>query len=328
MRAKKEAVAVLTALCDEEIERTVALWNRVLTSDKLTEARLRAQLLEDENYDPQLFLLAREGEKIIGFAAGIRRRVAYYERGLQPDTGWLLAFGVAPEAQRHGVGSALLAELGQRFAAAGVRRLVVGMYSPGYFMPGVDCAHYPAARPFLAAHGCRFGAQHTAMCRTLFDYAIPENVQKKRAAAEAAGYRFARYADGQAETLCSFVQANFTAGWLNNAKELIRRGAAAQQTWLCFAPDGSLAGYVQRGMGDHPSRFGPFGVRADLRDAGLGSVLLALMLEDMSERGLYLVYFMTTDAAGARIYARYGFAPYRSFLEAELPLGPAQGKNS
>ena len=179
MRAKKEAVAVLTALCDEEIERTVALWNRVLTSDKLTEARLRAQLLEDENYDPQLFLLAREGEKIIGFAAGIRRRVPYYERGLQPDTGWLLAFGVAPEAQRHGVGSALLAELGQRFAAAGVRRLVVGMYSPGYFMPGVDCAHYPAARPFLAAHGCRFGAQHTAMCRTLFDYAIPESVQKK-----------------------------------------------------------------------------------------------------------------------------------------------------
>lgn len=310
-----------------DLTAVTALWNETLTADKLTADKLRTQLLCDDNFDPTLFLLHEAAGSLLGFAVGIVRRVPYYERGLQQGTGWLLAFGTAPGAQKAGVAGGLLAELENRLALRGVTQLVVGLYSPGYFMPGVDTAQYAAAERLLRRRGYQFGAQHSAMARTLFNYTVPEEVQKKRTHAEALGYRFMRCPGSLAGELIAFLKQWFTAGWVHNAEQLLQAGLLCRQTWLCIDPAGQVAGFAGRGMGGQACRFGPFGVRPDCRNLALGSILLCEMLYDMSCEGLYLAYFMTTDAPGARLYARHGFAAYRSFAEcsARLPLSGETG---
>jgi len=310
-----------------DLDAVVALWNETLVADKLTPDKLHAQLLCDDNFDPSLFLLHEAAGGLLGFAVGIVRRVPYYERGLQQGTGWLLAFGTAPGARRAGVASGLLAELEARLALRGVTQLVVGLYSPGYFMPGVDTAQYAAAESLLRRRGYQFSERHTAMARTLFSYTVPAAVQKKRTHAEALGYRFMRCPGSRAGELIAFLKQWFTAGWVHNAEQLLQQGLLCRQTWLCIDPAGQIAGFAGRGMGGQACRFGPFGVRPDCRNLSLGSILLCDMLYDMSCRGLYLAYFMTTDAPGARLYARHGFAPYRSFTTCtgHLPLSGETG---
>lgn len=303
----------------QDLEPVVRLWNQALPADKVTPQRLRRHLLEDENFDPQLFLLEEEGADLRGFAVGLVRRVPYHDRGLEEGTGWVYAFGVGPDCRRAGVGTALLAELERRLALRGARRLVLGLYSPGYLMPGLDVRQYPQAAALLAGRGYRLGDGHLSMYRTLFDYTIPEEVAQKQAQALAQGYRFVRCTPDRGGALLDFVGRWFSAGWLHHTRQLLARDDPGLWIWLCLDPQGEVAGFAQRGMGGLDHRFGPFGVRPDCRGQSLGSILLAQMLYDLSCQGMYLTYFMTTDQPGARMYARHGFAVYRRFADCVRP---------
>jgi ribosomal protein S18 acetylase RimI-like enzyme len=61
-------------------------------------------------------LAARADGRLIGYLLG---EVRAFEFG-SPPSGWIFAVGVDPGAAHHGIGSALVAEAGRRFARAGV----------------------------------------------------------------------------------------------------------------------------------------------------------------------------------------------------------------
>jgi len=69
-------------------------------------------------------LAAQDGEHLAGFLLG---EVRAFEFGSAP-CGWIFAVGVDPERAHQGVGSALVADAGRRFARAGVStvRTMVG----------------------------------------------------------------------------------------------------------------------------------------------------------------------------------------------------------
>ena len=113
-------------------------WNQSLTWDPISQGLLCAKVLEDENFDPSLVFLAREGEKIQGFLLAVHRRTPYLDRGLEPELGWITALGVRPEARGQGIAGELLRRAEARLAALGVRTVVLGAYSPHYFLPGID----------------------------------------------------------------------------------------------------------------------------------------------------------------------------------------------
>lgn len=302
----------------EDLPEVVDLWNRTHCADKVTAERLQSHLLKDENFDEQLFLLDREAGVLRGFAVGLVRRKPYYDRGLEQGIGWVYAFGVLPEFQRKGVASDLLHQLESRLKAWGAEKLVFGMYSPGYLMPGLDVEQYPKAAALLQGRGYRLGEEHISMYRTLFCYEVPQELQNKKELALQQGYRFTRCTPDKAEELLSFIKNWFTAGWLHNTKQLLQEGAPEDKIWLCIDPQGQIAGFAERGMGGIESRFGPFGIRPDCRSLSLGSILLSFVLYDMACRGIYLAYFMTTDERGAQMYARNGFTAYRRFRECIL----------
>ncbi len=61
-------------------------------------------------------LAARDGADLTGYLLG---EVRAFEFGSAP-CGWIFAVGVDPDQAHHGIGSALVAEAGRRFARAGV----------------------------------------------------------------------------------------------------------------------------------------------------------------------------------------------------------------
>ena len=279
-----------------------------------------AKVLEDENFDPSLVFLAREGEKIQGFLLAVHRRTPYLDRGLEPELGWITALGVRPEARGQGIAGELLRRAEVRLVALGVRTVVLGAYSPHYFLPGIDLKHYAQAVPFFEEHGYLGGEECYAMRRLLFGYGIPPEVAEKEQRARAAGYRFQPYEEVYRQKLLDFLAENFSAGWQYNARCLLEEGLGEEQIWICVDRDGQVAGYCQRGMDGNVSRFGPFGVRATDRNHSLGSILFCRMLYDMACRGIYLMHFLSTDAPGARFYRRQGLEVYRTFRHYQKEL--------
>jgi mycothiol synthase len=77
-------------------------------------------------------------------------------------------------------------------------------------------------------------------------------------------------------------------------------------------------GYCQF-EGEH---FGPFGVREDCQNQGIGTVLLAHCLQAMRAAGHHNAWVLwTSDDTAAKVYSRFGFTVTRRFavLRRELP---------
>ena len=304
---------------DRYMGRILEVWNRSLTQDLISRDIFRQKVLADENFTPALAFLAREGEELLGFLLATRRREPYLDRGLEPEKGWIVAMAVAPEHRRQGIGTRLLQAAEAALGEAGARTVILGAYSPHYFMPGVDVHHYAAAVSFFEARGYKAGEAAYAMRRLLFGYEVPQAVLEKEKKALEAGFVFLPYEEKHRRAFGDFLRQNFSAGWQYNAGRLVEEGLARRQIWLCMKGE-EVVGYCQRGMDGSASRFGPFGVAEGYRNHSLGSILFCKMLFDMACQGNYLVYFLSTDDPGARFYQRQGMEVYRTFCHCDKAL--------
>lgn len=295
--------------------QVVDLWNRCCTFDPIDVGKFRRQALFDDNFDPVFSWVALSGDELLGFAYGTRRRFPYLERGLEPVRGWVNVLFVAPEARRQGVGHELLSRVEHALVEDGASNITLGAYSPSYFFAGIDPENYPDAASFFEAHGYRASETHFSMGRNLHGYAIPPKTQARRAALEQEGYRFIPFDYSYALDLLDFLHRELGAGWKRNALISMREGTAEDSMLMVLDPAGEICGWCMRAIDGNPMRFGPIGVAAKERNNGIGSVLLDLYLFEMERRGIYRMYFITTDEPGRRYYARHGLEVIRTFVD-------------
>ncbi len=97
----------------EDYDKVVALWRAAGLTVGFSEARegIRQKL----ERDPQLFLVAEEGDEIVGAVMG-----TYDGR-----RGYFYRLGVLPSRQGRGIGSALVEEVERRLAAMGCKKINV-----------------------------------------------------------------------------------------------------------------------------------------------------------------------------------------------------------
>src|SRR4051812_23549130 len=86
-------------------EAVLELWDRAGIDRPWL--NLRAEIAEKRRRDRSLFLVAVEGESLVGSVMG-----AYDGR-----RGWVYHLAVLPDRQRHGIGRCLMDELERRMAA-------------------------------------------------------------------------------------------------------------------------------------------------------------------------------------------------------------------
>jgi len=73
----------------------LALWNATLTHDAITPATFRTKVLLDPNFSSDGLLVADDGGSLVGFVLSLARLVPLFGQGLEPELGWITAFGFA-----------------------------------------------------------------------------------------------------------------------------------------------------------------------------------------------------------------------------------------
>lgn len=296
--------------------QVIDLWNRCCTFDPIDVWKFRKQALFDDNFDPELAWVAlNENDQVVGFIFGTKRVFPYLERGLEPDRGWINVLFVDPEYQNHGIGQQLYDRVEKQLIEKGAKNITLGAYSPGYFFAGLDPDHYPESIKFFEKNGYKHLEMHYSMGKNLHGYQIPKEILKKKKEAEEEGYTFSTFDYKDSLELLQFLHDELGAGWKRNALISMREGTAPDYQLVVRNPNGKICGWCMRAIDGNPMRFGPIGIAKSERDKGLGSILLDLQCYEMCRKGVYRMYFITTEENGRRYYERNGLSVIRRFVD-------------
>lgn len=296
-------------------KQVVDCWNRCCWYDAITIEKFRKQILFDDNFEPNLCFVALEEEKVIGFVLGTKRKFPYLERGLEPTKGWINVIFVDEEHRRKGIGSTLLHSVEQQLIEMGAKTIVLGAYSPNYFFAGLDPIHHKEAMEFFNSKGYLSGAEHYSMKRDLHGYHFDEKTIQKKREAENKGFKFLNFDYSYSVELLDFLKSEFGGGWKRNALIAMQNQIAEDVMLIVLDKNDKICGFCMRMIDGNPMRFGPIGIAESVRNEGLGGILIDIQMFEMSRRGIYHMYFITTDEPGRRYYERHGMSVFRTFIE-------------
>ncbi|MEU3525930.1 GNAT family N-acetyltransferase [Streptomyces sp. NPDC038707] len=294
----------------------VEAWRRSAPADPLSPDRFRSLVLLDANFDPEGLRIAEAGGRITGAAYAVRRLVPLTGTDLEPEQGWIPFFFVDPAARGRGLGRRLLTDALAWLHGHGRTRVDFASYTPNYLLPGLDTGTYPEAAGLLASLGFRTLYEAAAMDRTLVGYRLPDEIARRRDDLTARGYRFATPADDDLVDLIALAGTHFGPDWARAIRECCAAGTPPDRIVVARDPSGRLAGWAMHGAYEAAlERFGPFGVRTELRGTGLGKVLLHLVLERMRARGAHGAWFLWTgeNSPAGHLYRAAGFTTTRVF---------------
>ncbi|BDM73155.1 GNAT family acetyltransferase [Streptomyces nigrescens] len=294
----------------------VAAWCRSAPKDPITTARFRTLILLDPNFAPEGLRVADLGGQVVGAAYAVRRRTPLAGTDLEPQDGWILFFFVDPRHRGTGLGRRLLRDALDWLRGHGRTRVGFAPYTPHYVLPGLDRAAYPEAARLMADLGFRLRCEAAAMHRNLVGHRMPDTVRRHQHDLVARGFRFGTPEDDDLVELLPLAADEFTPDWALAIRQCLAGGAPLDRIVVAHAPDGRLAGWAVHGAYEGMTeRFGPFGVRKELRGAGLGKVLLHLALERMRALGAHRAWFLWTGehSPAGHLYRANGFTTTRTF---------------
>jgi GNAT superfamily N-acetyltransferase len=302
----------IRAFTGKDAAEVTGLWNYCLGRDQLDIDSFYRRIIYDVNFDPSLFLLAKENGKAVGFIHGVKRRHYDEVNGLEPEQAWITAMGVHPSCRKKGAGTALLHTMENLLRERGAKRLDVGPYGSAYICPGIDKESYPEGVRFFENRGYINSGVSCSMSMNLWGFTIPSQYIEKKKTLEAQGFIFKPFSKEDAPALFEFIREYFPT-WLPLIRPSILEGRAEKTLIIALDKSGEAAGFVLRAMDGPEERFGPFAVRPDLQGIGLGSVLFHQMMENMIRNRIFHTYFMWTQGRNLEIYGSWGMKVFRRY---------------
>jgi ribosomal protein S18 acetylase RimI-like enzyme len=293
----------------------VDLWNKTLTADPITIHKFRKQALFDDNFDTELCYVALIENHVVGFLLATKRKFPYLERGLEPTRGWINVMFVDNAYRLMGIGKSLVVHAEAKLKEMGAETVTLGAYSPNYFFPGVDKDSYGEAIQFFDKMGYVAGKESYSMCKDLHNYKISDNTITKLLKANEAGFSFLNFEYKYALELLEFLKTEFGGGWKRNALISMQNNTAEDCILLVLDAEHKIVGFCMRMIDGNPMRFGPIGVKEEVRNYGIGGILFDIMQFEMAKRGIYHLYFVSTDEPGRRFYERHGVTVFRTYVD-------------
>lgn len=294
----------------DQLDQIIRLWNQELVYDRISKTRFLDQILYDENFASELFKVALVGDEVVGFVYGIKRRVPYLTRGLEPTRGWILQIAIAENWKRTGIATELVQQVETAFAVQGVAEVTLCAFSPNYFAPGID-VRYAAGLAFFRKLGYVGKGDAVSMGAVLTNHevAVEEIIAEK---AEQ-GIRLMPYQDAYYAKVLAFAEAEFGGGWHRNVLLAMQAHEASDTIFLAVDQNDQVIGFCMRKIDGNDMRFGPIGVSSEIRSKGLGGALLEVMLDDLIKRGIYYTFFLWTHGKTIDFYKKHGFDIYRTY---------------
>lgn len=282
----------------------VALWNLCLPYDPITEDRFWQLILLDANFCAEGFWVAEQEGRIVGALQAIQ----------EGERGFLTCFFVHPEWRRRGIGRSLL-EAGEAFLQSrGAQSVSCNGYAPYYLFPGVD-SRYAEAQAFLLASGFRVQAEAVAMGMTLDQAQTPSEVVASRQRLFEEGYEIRLFRKEDTLALLEFGESEFPY-WKSSIRHDLMLGNLA----ITVAMHGQECVGVAQWQNTHTDpphglagRFGPFGIKAELRSKGIGAVLFWEVVERVRAEGSKYLWFGWAGGRNVAFYERMGCHVTRNY---------------
>lgn len=290
----------------------LSVWNAALLYDPIDQRTFHRKVLLDPNFDPKWLLIAEADGQVVGFCLCLIRRVPMEKVGMEPERGWITAFGVHPNWQNKGIGKSLLEHALQLFLEANRKEILISPYTPNYFVPGVDVRSYANALSFLQKHGFEIIARPISMDANivLFD---ESPYAEREARLREQGIEVRNLHPHEVTDLIAFLKAHMPGDWVRHARDLltdITKGLGSYDQFIVAIADGEIVGYCQF-EGEH---FGPYGVRNEMQGKGIGTVLMVKCLQTMRRKGLHNAWVLwTSEETAQKVYSRFGFKETRRF---------------
>jgi mycothiol synthase len=292
----------------------LALWGKALPLDVPTESIFESRVLLDENFDPESFLLAFDGDRLAGFVIGYTGdRMALGDADPQGTYSWVTVLALDPVGPPDAAGTPLMDALEQRFKSMGKTVCSIADYPPAYFTPGIDKRSSAALIQFLQSRG--YMSFHEALSMdssiVLFTPGTEVDVQESRLRDE--GVEFRTYCATDLVNFLAFLERSMPSDWVRVERRNLRKmseGTFLPEQITIVTRNGEIIGYCQY----EGSHFGPFGVSEAFQGHGIGTVLLSRTLERMKRAGFHDAWVMWTDDRAAKVYGKFGFHETRRFV--------------
>jgi GNAT superfamily N-acetyltransferase len=299
----------------DQINGVVDLWNAACGTDLAISPRFATYNLQPSPGGLQSAWLALVEDQPVGFVSASYLN----DPTVASHAGWIDAIAVAPNAQRQGVGTAMLHQAEAWLKQQGSQTITIGAgLHP--FVPGVP--ERLETVDFFKQHGygtdpAPIGCQWD-VAANLATYKPPATVREVDAVVRPAQ-------PDDHEFLLSFLQREFPTHW-RYAYEEYRAAGGRVSDYMVLWTERGIDGCCLLTFEDslHPieryypyrlprpwGHLGSIGISKDRRGQGLGAALLDAGLRRLHNNGVNGCVIDWTDLLD--FYAKFGFNPYRSY---------------
>jgi predicted N-acetyltransferase YhbS len=242
-------------------------------------ADLRRLTVDDPDFSPELFLGVRTTHGLAGCIAGVYRSW----KKSRISTGFVKWVLVDARYRRQGIGTRLLANCEDALRVLGAEKLSFGPSSPLYLVPGAP-VESEGLGDFLTASGWNQGPVRNSLYTSLDNVTVSAErfaQLKKRHAALSIGCA----APSHEAEIASFTASVFSISWAREVCNAVVDPERAFCSVIREKKSSAIAGFAAVN-GTNPFWFGPMGVRMDLRNQGLGTLLVCHAFMTARKRGM------------------------------------------
>lgn len=309
------------------VSAATAIWNAACGEElSISERMIRFNLYPATGGRTAARLAVHDGEPV-GFA--VATTLPDEPSVAAKELGWIEALAVRPDAQRQGIGTELLSWAEEWLHSQGCQAAALGA-GLRYFVPGVpvelETAPFFAQRGYLGdALDAPANEQTWDVAADLSGYSPPPSVREVNAAVRPAQPR-------DEDAILTFFYREFPGRWRYEFQEHLRAGGRISDymvLWTERGVDGCcvltfedsvrpIDRYFPYRLPRPWGQLGAIGISADRRGQGLGALLLDAGLRRLHDNGVNGCVIDWTSLVD--FYAKFGFTPYRRYLQLHKPL--------
>ncbi len=247
--------------------------NTNMNYDIFTKEVFIEKTFDDPDYNKNLnFSFTKKGE-ILGFLTGVIRNTKHGKEG------YIKLLVVKKEKRRQGIGRKLYKEAEDIFIKERIHKIHVYDVPSSYFTPGIDVRSVPA-HFFVKKMGFRYSSETANMIVDL----IHQNFQTYREEENLAdkGIYISRADKFDKKSVLDFIDSNFP-GWVYEVDKSFEVSPACLHM---ARHEGKIEAFSAYSCSNTATGwFGPMGTHKNLRNRGVGKILLKRCMNDLKEKG-------------------------------------------